>query len=126
MIVDYKTDRQYIKGEESVELSLLNFISLSVSTSSDKFKSHVSLIFFVLNNISKYSDIFSYHTVQSKAIAGAKSFGSFLYSAVNKAGKTVSEASAKIKKTVEENVSTYIFSRSSVVTLDFAEWVLLQ
>lgn len=41
--------------------------------------------------------------VQSKAIAGAKSFGNFLYSAVNKAGKTVSEASAKIKKTVEEN-----------------------
>lgn len=43
-------------------------------------------------------------SVQSKAIAGAKSFGSFLYSAVNKAGKTVSEAGAKIKKTVEENV----------------------
>lgn len=48
--------------------------------------------------------------VQSKAIAGAKSFGSFLYSAVNKAGKTVSEAGAKIKKTVEENVIyVYIF-----------------
>lgn len=43
--------------------------------------------------------------VQSKALAGAKSFGSFLYSAVNKAGKTVTEAGAKIKKTVEENVS---------------------
>ncbi|XP_022914917.1 synapse-associated protein of 47 kDa isoform X2 [Onthophagus taurus] len=43
------------------------------------------------------------NAVQSKAIAGAKSFGSFIYSAVNKAGKTVSEASAKIKKTVEEN-----------------------
>ena len=42
--------------------------------------------------------------VQSKAIAGAKSFGNFLYSAVNKAGKTVSEASAKIKRTVEDNV----------------------
>lgn len=42
--------------------------------------------------------------VQSKALAGAKSFGSFLYSAVNKAGKTVSEASAKIKETVEKNV----------------------
>ncbi|KAJ8918686.1 hypothetical protein NQ315_015006, partial [Exocentrus adspersus] len=41
--------------------------------------------------------------VQSKALAGAKSFGSFLYSAVNKAGKTVSEASAKIKETVEKN-----------------------
>lgn len=44
-------------------------------------------------------------SVQSKALAGAKSFGSFLYSAVNKAGKTVSEASAKIKETVEKNVS---------------------
>ncbi|XP_014252138.1 synapse-associated protein of 47 kDa isoform X2 [Cimex lectularius] len=41
--------------------------------------------------------------VSTKAIAGAKSFGNFLYSAVNKAGKTVSEASAKIKKSVEEN-----------------------
>ncbi|XP_019880360.1 synapse-associated protein of 47 kDa isoform X3 [Aethina tumida] len=41
--------------------------------------------------------------VQSKALAGAKSFGNFLYSAVNKAGKTVSEASAKIKETVEKN-----------------------
>ncbi|XP_066248281.1 synapse-associated protein of 47 kDa isoform X3 [Euwallacea similis] len=34
--------------------------------------------------------------VQSKALAGAKSFGSFLYSAVNKAGKTVTEAGSKI------------------------------
>ncbi|CAG9855418.1 unnamed protein product [Phyllotreta striolata] len=41
--------------------------------------------------------------VQTKALAGAKSFGSFLYSAVNKAGKTVSEASAKIKESVEKN-----------------------
>ncbi|KAG5897404.1 hypothetical protein JTB14_013494 [Gonioctena quinquepunctata] len=41
--------------------------------------------------------------VQTKALAGAKSFGSFLYSAVNKAGKTVSEAGAKIKETVEKN-----------------------
>ncbi|XP_066907043.1 synapse-associated protein of 47 kDa [Halyomorpha halys] len=39
----------------------------------------------------------------TKALAGAKSLGNLLYSAVNKAGKTVSEASAKIKKTVEEN-----------------------
>ncbi|CAH0390688.1 unnamed protein product [Bemisia tabaci] len=43
--------------------------------------------------------------VGAKAVQGAKSIGSFLFSAVNKAGKTVSEASAKIKKTVEENVS---------------------
>lgn len=48
-----------------------------------------------------------YLSVQSKALAGAKSFGSFLYSAVNKAGKTVSEASAKIKETVEKNVSIF-------------------
>ncbi|KAJ2954943.1 hypothetical protein O0L34_g3274 [Tuta absoluta] len=44
--------------------------------------------------------------VTTKAVAGAKSLGNFLYSAVNKAGAKVSEASAKIKKTVEENVST--------------------
>ncbi|KAJ8679009.1 hypothetical protein QAD02_014796, partial [Eretmocerus hayati] len=41
--------------------------------------------------------------VSTKAIAGAKSFGGFLYSAVNKAGKSVAEATVKIKKTVEEN-----------------------
>lgn len=46
-----------------------------------------------------------FSTVSTKALAGAKSLGGFLYSAVNKAGKTVVEASAKIKKTVEENVS---------------------
>ncbi|CAB3224756.1 unnamed protein product [Arctia plantaginis] len=42
----------------------------------------------------------------TKAVAGAKSLGNFLYSAVNKAGAKVSETTAKIKKTVEENVST--------------------
>lgn len=47
-------------------------------------------------------------TVSTKALAGAKSLGGFLYSAVNKAGKTVVEASAKIKKTVEENVSFFL------------------
>ncbi|XP_058793929.1 synapse-associated protein of 47 kDa isoform X3 [Phymastichus coffea] len=41
--------------------------------------------------------------VSTKALAGAKSLGGFLYSAVNKAGKSVAEAGAKIKKTVEEN-----------------------
>lgn len=46
-------------------------------------------------------------SVSTKALQGAKTFGSFLYSAVNKAGKTVSEAGAKIKKTVGENVSYY-------------------
>lgn len=51
-------------------------------------------------------DIF--FTVSTKALASAKSLGGFLYSAVNKAGKSVAEASAKIKKTVEENVSLII------------------
>ncbi|XP_067013012.1 synapse-associated protein 1 isoform X2 [Anabrus simplex] len=41
--------------------------------------------------------------VSTKALQGAKSIGSFLFSAVNKAGKTVTESAAKIKKTVEEN-----------------------
>lgn len=50
--------------------------------------------------------ILHYLTVTTKAVAGAKSLGNFLYSAVNKAGAKVSEASAKIKKTVEENVSS--------------------
>ncbi|XP_020280194.1 synapse-associated protein of 47 kDa isoform X2 [Pseudomyrmex gracilis] len=45
----------------------------------------------------------AFGAVSTKALAGAKSFGGFLYSAVNKAGKTVVEASVKIKKTVEEN-----------------------
>ncbi|EZA51749.1 Synapse-associated protein of 47 kDa [Ooceraea biroi] len=50
----------------------------------------------------------AFGAVSTKALAGAKSLGGFLYSAVNKAGKTVVEASAKIKKTVEENVSFFI------------------
>lgn len=50
--------------------------------------------------------------MSTKALQGAKSIGNFLFSAVNKAGKTVSEAGAKIKKTVEENVSSlYICNR---------------
>ncbi|EGI57267.1 hypothetical protein G5I_14737 [Acromyrmex echinatior] len=48
--------------------------------------------------------------LSTKALAGAKSLGGFLYSAVNKAGKTVVEASVKIKKTVEENVSFFPLS----------------
>ncbi|XP_059486075.1 synapse-associated protein 1 isoform X2 [Neocloeon triangulifer] len=39
----------------------------------------------------------------NKAMQGAKAFGSFFYSAVNKAGAKVSEAGAKIKETVEKN-----------------------
>lgn len=60
--------------------------------------------------------------VQSKALAGAKSFGSFLYSAVNKAGETVTKASAKIKKTVEDNVRIIlgcIFDRNSTCIFYF-------
>ena len=49
----------------------------------------------------------TFAAVSTKALQGAKSLGNFLFSAVNKAGKTVSEAGAKIKKTVEENVSTH-------------------
>lgn len=45
-------------------------------------------------------------TVSTKAIQGVKNVGSFLFSAVNTAGKKVTETTAKIKKTVEENVST--------------------
>ncbi|KAK6631707.1 hypothetical protein RUM43_013771 [Polyplax serrata] len=41
--------------------------------------------------------------VSTKAVQGAKTIGNFLFSAVNKAGETVSKAGAKIKKTVEEN-----------------------
>ena len=43
--------------------------------------------------------------VSEKLNQGAKTFGSFLSSAFNKAGKTVSEAGSKIKKSVAENVS---------------------
>ena len=43
--------------------------------------------------------------VSNKAMQGARTIGSFFFSAVSKAGKTVTEAGAKIKKTVEETVS---------------------
>lgn len=54
--------------------------------------------------------------VSTKALAGAKTLGGFLYSAVNKAGKTVVEAGVKIKKTVEENVS------NTMITLFYYLW----
>ncbi|XP_076640745.1 synapse-associated protein 47kD [Halictus rubicundus] len=53
--------------------------------------------------------------VSTKALEGAKSLGGFLYSAVNKAGKSVVEAGVKIKKTVEENVSNIFFSFASLL-----------
>lgn len=65
-------------------------------------------MFNFLNFINHYK-IYITILVSTKALQGAKSIGSFLYSAVNKAGKTVSEAGAKIKKTVGENVSIIIF-----------------
>ena len=43
--------------------------------------------------------------VSNKAMQGARTIGNFFASAVSKAGKTVTEAGAKIKKTVEETVS---------------------
>ncbi|CAG0918190.1 unnamed protein product [Notodromas monacha] len=48
---------------------------------------------------------------KNKAINGAKNFGNFLFSAVNKAGKTVSEAGAKLKETVEKNSILADFNR---------------
>lgn len=39
---------------------------------------------------------------------GARTIGSFFASAVSKAGKTVTEAGAKIKKTVEETVIQFV------------------
>ncbi|XP_022651578.1 synapse-associated protein 1-like [Varroa jacobsoni] len=41
--------------------------------------------------------------VSHKAMEGAKSFGSFLFSVANKAGKTVTETATKVKTAVEEN-----------------------
>jgi hypothetical protein len=40
---------------------------------------------------------------ENKALKGAKNFGNFLFSAVNKAGKTMTEAGHKLKETVEKN-----------------------
>ncbi|XP_038221187.1 synapse-associated protein of 47 kDa isoform X2 [Zerene cesonia] len=71
------------------------------------------------NGSSQSKKIFSVDAIEvpdmqeltTKAVAGAKSLGNFLYSAVNKAGAKVSEASAKIKKTVEENSILGEFNR---------------
>lgn len=48
--------------------------------------------------------------VTAKVSQSAKTFGSFLYSAVNKAG-------AKIKKTVEDNVSIYFSFDNNICIL---------
>lgn len=45
--------------------------------------------------------------VSHKAMEGAKSLGSFLFSVANKAGKTVTETATKVKTAVEENVSIH-------------------
>ncbi|KAG7309479.1 hypothetical protein JYU34_005447 [Plutella xylostella] len=57
------------------------------------------------------SDVPDMQELTTKAVAGAKSLGNFLYSAVNKAGAKVSEASAKIKETVEKNSILGEFNR---------------
>lgn len=49
--------------------------------------------------------------VSHKAMESAKSFGSFLYSVANKAGKTVQETAKQIKTTVEENSILADFNR---------------
>lgn len=49
--------------------------------------------------------------VSTKAIQGARTIGSFFASAVSKAGKTVTEAGAKIKKTVEETAILTEFNK---------------
>lgn len=49
--------------------------------------------------------------VSQKAMESAKSFGSFLYSVANKAGKTVQETAKQIKTTVEENSILADFNR---------------
>jgi len=51
--------------------------------------------------------------VSEKLNQGAKTFGSFLSSAFNKAGKTVSEAGSKIKKSVAENSMLTEFSKEN-------------
>lgn len=48
--------------------------------------------------------------VTTKVTQGAKTFGSFLYSAVNKAG-------AKIKETVKDNVNYKSLNASSVIMI---------
>ena len=53
--------------------------------------------------------------VSNKAMQGARSIGSFFASAVSKAGKTVTEAGAKIKKTVEETVHNRFYRSISKV-----------
>lgn len=67
------------------------------------------------NNKTKFSveaiEVPDMHELTTKAVAGAKSLGNFLYSAVNKAGAKVSEASAKIKETVEKNSILGEFNR---------------
>lgn len=85
-----------------LEPQLKKKMASSVQVSIDTPATDVSMLvpYITLTDVLFYSIL-----VSNKALAGAKSIGSFLYSAVNKAGKTVSEASAKIKKTVEENVS---------------------
>lgn len=51
------------------------------------------------------------HEVSHKAIESAKSFGSFLYSVANKAGRHVSETAKQVKHTIEENTILSDFNK---------------
>ena len=76
--------------------------------------------FFVVWLITLFYYYFFLHwnkDVQAKAMQGVRSIGSFFSSAVTKAGRTVTEAGAKIKKTVEDTVPNQI--------LHIFIWILL-
>ncbi|XP_008475577.1 synapse-associated protein of 47 kDa [Diaphorina citri] len=73
-----------------------------IQKSADKYKSSS------LNMLSNMTSWFGNNNVESntvgvKALEGAKNIGNLLYSAVNKAGESVTEVGAKLKKSVEEN-----------------------
>lgn len=89
-----------VAGRSCTRYYVLSATALSQRVNCSSDNSSVTDDAFVLISLFRFLP-----TVSTKALAGAKSLGGFLYSAVNKAGKTVVEASAKIKKTVEENVS---------------------
>lgn len=58
-------------------------------------------------------------------MAGVKSMGSFLFSSVNTAAKKVTETTAKIKKTVGENVSTCSYFYTKTANFEFLLCLIL-
>lgn len=54
---------------------------------------------------------YQFSDIQSTALAGAKSFGTFLYSAVNMAGRAISETGAMIKESIENSSLLSEFNR---------------